>query len=204
MLVDLCNSHFILTLCLSRNYVALLQETCQRCLTITKFERGREKERDWKALTLDILSIWEQWQDQDYTQRFFAQLQVARLLSIVVGRSLRRNCAWQLTQVVKLEVAQRNSVCNPGVVQLFPHWGLSTVRGWNNHSPFDNVESGWIFHIKSNCFDLIKWPKYSSMLCVNEAVQQSFESVAWTSVTGAQAELGGLFPRSGHRVFITE
>ena len=32
-------------------------------------------------------------------------------------------------EVVKLEGVQRNSACNPGVVQLFLHWGLSTVRG---------------------------------------------------------------------------
>ena len=50
----------------------------------------------------------------------FAQLQVSRHVSTAPDNRQK-----------KLEVAQKkNSVCNPGLVQLFPHWGLSSVCSW--------------------------------------------------------------------------
>ena len=49
-------------------------------------------------------------QEELYTTR------IAHRVSLHAFKFHDFNCAWRSTQVVKFEVAQRNSVCNPGVI----------------------------------------------------------------------------------------
>ena len=64
---------------------------------------------------------------------------------------------WHKSWNLKLH---KETLCAILVLYSSSHTGdWAPFAVWNNHSPFDNLESGWIFHIKSNCFDLIKWPK---------------------------------------------